>query len=376
MNFINIPVITKYLTLQEIKELFADCQQESGFSSQIVGNSIQNRPIELMKYINPANKQNSKQHENLRPRVLLYGGEDATEPVFSQTIKLIIEALKNLDSEIHSFNCDWYFIDCINPDGYLLNEKWYCQPGNLAAFFEYSWEDEHSQMIFMNADRPELKALHQAFKLSKPDFIFNMHDESHFPADGYKLAFSEPMEMKKLSSHFRRVSKSMDLSEDELIIMDSYGREKCFSTYPAFIQNPETFIFLNEACGYKRIKKTDESEILDKRHPVSVHLQFYQKILENHDNELLDSARFHVKVLLRSIENSDEFNAKMLCLTGYGLEYLIKEGIEEASQIKKIFLNYILNKYEDSYAPIEVEKQVFTQLDALFSFLKWKTGES
>ncbi len=375
MNFNTLPALNRYLSLQEIKALFENSAQEKGFSKQIIGYSKQNRPIELLKYIHPSIVQDNIQHEGLRPRVLLYGGEDATEPIFSQTIKGVIQELKKPQSDIHAFNCDWYFIDCINPDGYVFNEKWYFQPGDLTAFFEHAWEDEHSQMIFMNAERPEVKALHHAFEICTPDFVFNMHDESHFPADGYKLAFSEPVDMNILNAHFKKVSADMDLSQDELIIMDSYGHESCFSTHPALMQNPEAFIFINEACGYKRMQRTDECEVLDKQHPVYIHLQRYQNILNHDDSEFLDSARFHVKVLLRSIENAEAFNAKMLSLTGYGLAYLIEKGVEEASQIKAAFLGYILNKYQNSYVPVEVSKQVFAQWDALMTLLQWKLGK-
>ena len=371
MNFSSLPALDRYLSLQEMQAVFKSATQEKGFSQQVVGYSKQDRPIELLKYVHPSVAQDTIQNKSLRPRILLYGGEDATEPIFSQTIKWVIQELKNQQSTIHALNCDWYFIDCINPDGYLLNEEWYCQPGDLTAFFEHAWEDEHTQMIFMNAERPEVKALHHAFEICTPDFVFNMHDESHFPADGYKLAFSAPVDTHLLNDHFKRVSADMDISKDERIIMDSYGQEACFSTHMALKQNPEAFIFINESCGYKRVQNTDEFEVLEPGHPVYTHLQRYQSILNHDDSQW----RFHVKALLRSVENAEAFNAKMLSLTGYGLTHLIKKGVEEAKPMKEAFLSYILNKYQNSYVPIEVSKQVLAQLDALFTLLQWKLGD-
>ena len=90
MDLKNIPSLDKYLTLKEIKKNFQNISQEQGFSKQIIGYSNQNRTIELLKYSHSLAQKNSVQE---RPRILLYGGEDATEPIFSQTINWIINTL-------------------------------------------------------------------------------------------------------------------------------------------------------------------------------------------------------------------------------------------------------------------------------------------
>lgn len=355
-----------YLSLQGLKNVFSHAAQQPGFCLQNVGHSLQGRAIDLLHFLSPTSKNRSPF------RVLLYGAEDATEPTFSQTLKRVLSALMDPHHAIHDLPCEWFFLDCINPDGYLKNEGWYAQPGDLKTFFENAWEDPHTQMIFMNAERPELHALHRAFALSQPDFVFNMHDESHFPADGYKLALSEPVDDAVLKAHFERVALDMDVSISEPIIMDSYGREACFSVSPVLVQKPEAFVFINESCGYRRVGVDTPEEILPAGHSVWKHLLKYQQLLQLHASEELESAAFHVKALLAALERGEVFNAKMLSLTGYDLVYLQQQGVSEAESIKEAFLDYVLQNYGSTYVPVPVERQVEAQWDALFTFLNWK----
>jgi hypothetical protein len=362
--------LNKFYSYEELKGFFLRFSKLPGFSLEQIGLSEEGEPIELLSYRQPAQRVSGKTKCN---SILLYGGEDASEPIFSQTIFWLLSELSNADSQIHRFATNWHFVSCINPDGYKKNSGWLNHPGDMNCFLENSWEDIHSRMIFWKSkERMEHKALKRAIALSNPDFIYNMHDESHFPAEGYKFAFSSPVNVELLNSHLERVKDFMDVSSEELLITDCYGRDPRFSVYPAFEANNEVFAFLNESCGYKLKTDTSPGIFIDIGNPIYDAIKKFKKLQIENFSEELQSSLFHTDLLIDSIEGKEEFNSKMLSITGYGLNHLISKGVKAASEIKEIYQEHINTHFQNTYDPIPVWQQVFTQIDFLFTILEIK----
>lgn len=366
MQLTPLSKLNGYLSFQEIRKLFSEAALRPHFQLRTLGESECYRPIEMLSFAAPT--------AHSPKAILLYGGEDATEPVFSQTLAYLIKELSLSESELHAYH--WHLISCINPDGYVRNEDWFDFPGDLRAFFENAWEDVHSRMIFMNASRPETRALHKAFEIIQPDFVFNLHDESHFPADGYQFACSRPIDMKAFDAHLARVGEHMDISQEELLITDEYGHDPVFSVHPALQMNPHCFIFLNEACGYRRVKAPSDrwnpAPLVRTKAPLTQALSNYQALLEQEQDPFFESALFHVRCLLQDIEEGKNFNSKMLALTGYGLVELEQRG-GDVKQLKDIYdqcLGHILKHFQTQYEAVPVEQQVFAQLDGLLTVLE------
>jgi hypothetical protein len=349
--------INHYYSFNEIRNIFHDFSKLDFFSIQEIGISEAGNPIELISY--KKTKSNNS--------ILLFGGEDASEAIFSQTIFWILSELSKTDSQIHNLDLDWHFISCINPDGYLKNEGWLKHPGDLKYFLENSWEDIHSRLLFWKTEeRIEHEALKKAIMISRPNLIYNLHDESHFPADGCKFAFSETINLELLNSHLDRIKEFMDVSYDELVIISSYGLDPKFSISPAFELNKDTFAFMNESCGYKLITDSSPKIFINTSDILYDSLKAYQKLQVDNFNSELESSLFHTNLLIKSIEKNEE----MLSITGYGLEYLLKLNINDAKKIKEVFLNHIKSNFQNTYMPIPVWKQVFAQIDFLFTMLK------
>lgn len=354
--------INSYYSFSEIRAFFQKFSKFAGFSIQEIGTSESGNPIELLSYKKTTKSSNS---------ILLFGGEDASEAIFSQTIFWLLSELSKKDSQIHDLDLDWHFISCINPDGYLKNEGWLKHAGDLKSFLENSWEDVHSRMLFWKTEeRVEHDALKKAIKITKPNLIYNLHDESHFPAEGYKLAFSELINLDLLTPHLDRIKQFMDVSSEELVIISSYGLDPKFSISSALNLNKDTFAFMNESCGYKLIAKESPKIFINTSDTLYDNLKAYKKLQVDNFTSELESSLFHTNLLIKSIEDSEDFNTKMLSITGYGLEYLIKLGINEAKNIKEVFLSHIESNFKNTYVPIPVWKQIFTQLDFLFSILE------
>ncbi len=359
-----------YLTLPEIESLFDQTATQQHFTLRTCGYSREERPIRLLSFMK--NTKDKPVPKNL----LLYGGEDATEPVFSQTFVQLLEALQNSNHPIHDFPFHWHFISCINPDGYVRNSQWFHRPGDLDAFFEHGWEDPHPEMLFWNTQspRPETKTLHKVIAELQPALIYNMHDESHFPADGYKFAFSKPLDMNIFSAHLKKVADFMDLSEEELVITEGYGREEGFSVAPALKQSPEPFIVINEACGYKRLQP-EQAQLTSE---VIKALQDYGCCLDSPDVRHipeLASARFHVRTLLGTTDSEAPFNVKMLALTGHGFALLKKAlpaertSLQHIEQTLRDFMHFHFDRH---YTPVPVEQQVLAQYDFLTTLLFYR----
>mgnify|MGYP001554650447 CR=1 FL=1 len=354
-----------YLRFDELRALFQDFGARPGFSVRTVGQSECERPIELLSF---GERKGSGTGD-----ILIYGGEDATEPIFSLTMKWLIEELADSDSPIHKRDYRWHFLSCINPDGYVKNESWFSEPGKLESFLDHGWEDLHRRMIhFCQEERPELKALREAISLVEPDVIFNAHDESHFPADGYKYATSEAVPREHLQGHLSRVEAFMDLSEEELVLTEDYGRDPVFSVAPAFEQGRVPLVFLNETCGYRRKEGAVDCVHLDKSDDLYGHLERYLKLLEEHERSELCSALFHVRLLLQSFDGEAGFNSKMLAITGHGLRVLLADGVEEAREIRRAFWQHIEENFARTWEPVPLWQQVVTQLDFLFTMLDWR----
>jgi len=100
------------------------------------------------------------------------------------------------------------------------------------------------------------------------------------------------------------------------------------------------------------------------------HLRNFKKLQIENFSEELQSSLFHTDLLIDSIEAKEEFNSKMLSITGYGLNHLISNGVKAASKIKEIYQEHINKHFQNTYDPIPVWQQVFTQIDFLFTILE------
>ena len=354
LSFCDLSQVNTYLPLEELRNTFEGAAQDGGLTYHHLLTCAPDEPIGYLHL----------PHTAAHPlRVMLYGGEDASEPIFSQTLSVLVRHLTTPGHPLRELPVEWLIIDCIHPVGYRRNAGWHQHPGDLQAFWQHSWEDPHGDMLFWNsAPRPEVRALHTLFEQFQPEVLFNLHDESHFPAGGYQMAFSRAFERPLWEAHLARVAEDMDLSE-ELILTETYGDASEFSVAPALRTGTER-LTLNETCGYRRRAQSQDPEPpADITHLLKTYLAHLQQDSSTH----LASARYHTELLLQEQAAGRPFNSKMWALTGHALPHL--KPHRDLDTLARAFQEH-MRHWEQAYAPVPVRAQVKTQLDFIFTTLE------
>lgn len=154
-------------------------------SSELIGESFLNRPIQLLKI----GKGDIK--------ILLWSQMHGDEPTATAAIFDILNFLSSdeaLAIEL-SKKLSLYFIPVVNPDG-------------LQSFTRRNAQQIDINRDFLSLQSPEAKILKTTFETIKPDFAFNLHDQSSLYTNTSNhpvgMAFLAPPSDSKLSITWNR----------------------------------------------------------------------------------------------------------------------------------------------------------------------------
>ncbi|MGI8908172.1 MAG: M14 family zinc carboxypeptidase [Candidatus Sumerlaeaceae bacterium] len=349
-----IPDSDRYPNLTEITNHARGLVGIHGFRVQTIGRSRLGREIDLISF-----------GSGEKPTVLLWGFEDPHEPICSLSLMWLCAQLADAHSPIHELGYDWAMIPCLNPDGVARNEHWFQYPGDLRAFLNWSWEDD---LAFWGApEYPEELALEKAIVRTKPELLFAMHDESHYPGHGYWALVSEESVLDGLGEHFEyesRIGVTPILAPVKPQVMKDnwyFGR--------AHGLNDRCLSMICESRGYRQLmppRETDESV----REQFRAALAEYEFLI----NELRPSCE-EEHALIRCAKSCRERMRQermfAICVGSCGLRVLKERGNErKAESIENVFWYYLSARLEGTYAPIPIRDQVRIQLHFLFSVIR------
>lgn len=169
-------------------------QYFNNIPSELIGKSFLNQPIQLLKIGEGETK------------ILLWSQMHGDEPTATAAIfdilnflssdePLAVELLKKLSI---------YFIPVVNPDG-------------LERFTRRNAQQIDINRDFLSLQTPEAKILKNAFETLKPDFAFNLHDQSSLYSNTLKnpvgLAFLAPPSDPKLNITWNRTQAMKVITE-------------------------------------------------------------------------------------------------------------------------------------------------------------------
>ena len=246
----SVPEYNHYLTGDEMHKRIDEFRSHPGFIIETIGHSMNALPIEMLRYDRGYDRS-----------VLLWGFEDPTEPVCALSMFWLCEQLRLQSSPVLRFECNWGIIPTINPDGLQLNEEWFSAPGDMHAFLRGAWQPPDEQILYWNPSlaRPEMSALHHAITTIKPDVLFDMHDESHFPAPGYQVFLSSPIDSGAIADHLAYATAQGMPLLDAPIMDPALLRNPDMSVAMAYTVRPDCFVLIDEVCGYATSMKADDS---------------------------------------------------------------------------------------------------------------------
>jgi hypothetical protein len=359
----SVPTYAHYLTLAQIRERIDALRQEPGFAVTTIGRSAEGRPIDMIQY-----------HAGADRTVLLWGFEDPTEPIGALGMFWLCDQLRQRNADLIGFRCNWAIIPTINPDGVLRNEEWFLAPGDLRAFAGGSWEPPYDRILYWDepGTYPEMMAWRAAVSALTPDVLFNMHDESHFPAPGYQVFLSSAIEDSLMETHLTFVrSTGMPLVDDP-VQPPSRMRDPRRSVSFAFVANPDCMVLQDESCGYALSTSAldhdwSASQQATVRDAIDHYLQLLD-LIKDDDVVRIESAKSQARHA-RNLRPED--GAKALAVSCCALPALRRQGYaREADALQEAFWQYIVSQAPpEATRPISLRDQVRVQLHLLFTVL-------
>ncbi|NCN95193.1 MAG: murein peptide amidase A, partial [Bdellovibrionales bacterium] len=136
--------------------------------------SFEKRPIELWASSESALNGDSQP-------LLMIGGVHGDEPEGVELAKKTLDWLKSESYQKHSPpNKEWILIPCINPDGYLKNQRTNAQGIDLNRNFPTeNWSSAFEKERYCPGkfpmESPEVKSLVDLILKSQPEVIFHFH---------------------------------------------------------------------------------------------------------------------------------------------------------------------------------------------------------
>ncbi len=360
-----VPTYARYLTLAEIRAHIDALREQPGFSVTTIGQSAEGLPIDMIQYDGGSDRT-----------VLLWGFEDPTEPIGALTMFWLCDQLRERNPQLMRFRCNWAIIPTINPDGVWRNEEWFLVPGDLRAFAGGSWEPPYERILYWDAPTiyPEMAAWRAAVSSLTPDVLFDMHDDSHFPAPGYHVVPSSTIESRSTDAHLAFVrSTGMPLA-DPPVAPPSTIRDPRMSLAFAFEVNPDCMAFFDEVCGYApSATAPDHERAAPQQATVIEAIDRYLEILDlvgDDDVVRIESARSQARHARHLIANGED-GAKALAVSCCALRVLRRQGYaSEADAIDEVFWQYISSQAPpDAVRAIPIRDQVRVQLHLLFTIL-------
>jgi hypothetical protein len=344
----------RYPTLAEIIEHTSSLENKAGFRVEEIGRSRLGRKIDMVSF-----------GIGRKSTILLSGFEDPHEPTCSLSIMWICAQLADPRSPIHNLGYDWAIIPCLNPDGVLRNEQWFQHPGYMRAFLNWSYEDD---LVFWGAPHhPEEFALEQAIVRTKPELLFGMHDESHFPGHGYWALLSEELILNDLKEHFEYESRIG--VEPVPPPVEPQVMRKNWYFKRAHELNHRCMSMICEPRGYRQLTPPREAQERI-REQYKAALAEYESLL----GEVAPSSEEDKALIRCATSCRDRMREERLfaiCVGACGLRVLKAHGKEDrAEYIEKVFWDYLSERLEGTYKAVPIRDQVRIQLHFLFSVIE------
>lgn len=344
----------RYPTLAEVLSRVRTLGDKSGFQIEGIGRSRLGREIDLVSF-----------GTGVQRTALLWGFEDPHEPICSLSMFWLWEQLADPDSPIHGLGCDWAFIPCLNPDGILRNEHWFQRPGDLRAFLNGSWEDE---LPFWGAPQhPEEHALEEAIVRTRPELLFGMHDESHFPGHGYWALVSDEALQGELAGHFAYESK-IGVDPVPAPVKSQTMRNNWYFG-KAHDLSGRCLSMVCEPRGYRQLSPP--------RDPADSVRERYRTALSEYEQALrqVDAPSEEGQALIRCstscLDRMRQERPFAICVGACGLRLMRECGRgEEATLIEAAFWGYLSARLQGTYEAIPIRDQVRTQLHFLLTVLE------
>jgi hypothetical protein len=272
------------------------------------------------------------------------------------------------------FQYNWAIIPTINPDGVLRNEEWFLAPGDLRVFAGGSWEPPYERIMYWNASTacPEMAAWRAVVTALAPDVLFDMHDESHFPAPGYYVLLSSAIDGGLMDAHLAFVRSTGMPVADRPVAPPSSIRDPRRSVAFAFEVNPDCIAFFDEVLGYALSASAldhdwSASQQAAVRDAIDRYLQLLDLIRDD-DVVRIESAKSQAR---HARELRPEDGAKALAVSCCALRVLRRRGYaHEADAIDDVFWQYVSSQAPpEAVRAIPIRDQVRVQLHLLFTVL-------
>ncbi len=157
----NQKIGTRFFPFSLISDLILNEEQHLNWKT--IGHSFEDRPIRMLK-LGDGNK-----------KILLWSQMHGNEPTATGAIFDLINYLNSKDGKLLLNKLTIYLIPVINPDGLERNTRRNAQQIDI-------------NRDFLSLQSPEAKVLKGIFEEIKPDFAFNLHDQSSLYATSAQKA--------------------------------------------------------------------------------------------------------------------------------------------------------------------------------------------
>ncbi len=205
-----------------------------------------------------------------------------------------------------------------------------------------------------------------------PDVLFDMHDESHFPAPGYYVLLSSAIDERLMDAHLAFVRSTGMPVADQPVAPPSSIRDPRRSVAFAFEVNPDCIAFFDEVLGYALSTSAldhdwSASQQATVRDAIDHYLQLLD-LIKDDDVVRIESARSQAR---HAKELRPEDGAKALAVSCCAVRVLRRQGYgREADALQDVFWQYIASQAPpEAVQAIPIRDQVRVQLHLLFTVL-------
>lgn len=369
----NVPDYKKFFTVNEMDESTKKLAEKYPDTVKVfeAGKSKKGHPIYCMKIGNGSKN------------AFAYGCPHPNEPIGAMMLEYLSECLAKDKNFRDKLDYTWYIIKCSDPDGTIMNEGWFKGPFTLynyarnyyrpASYLQAEWTFpiKYKNLEF-NDTIPETQALINVIDLTKPDFIYSLHNGGFGGAYWY-INRDMPEIYEKLNEAASKNEVPLDLGEPEapyaklfgtaiyqdLDIKDEYDYfEKYSSSDPSKIiktgtssssyanEIGNTFTLVSEVPYFydPRIDDVSESDMLRK-----------EAIMKTFDYEE-DLVRIIRKILNMACDYISEDNPFKITLTDF---YLDEQASRREAREEFLKGNTIFNmkaKVSEKFSSIYVSR--------------------
>ncbi len=346
--------LDRYPTLADVLAHTRALAGRSGFHVETIGQSRMGRDIELVSF-----------GSGDKPVILLWGFEDPHEPVCAWSMMWLWEQLSDAFSPIHELGLDWAFAPCLHPDGVLRNETWFSHPGDLRAFLNGCWDEDNT--FYGPPQSAEQFALEQAIVRARPELLFGMHDESHFPGYGYWALVSDEDVLGQLGDHFEYERRIGVVPVPAPV--KPQGMRNCWYFGRAHALTGRCLSIVCEPRAYRRLAPPREPENSLRQRFLAAVSEYESTLREivafsEEEQALIDCAAERVERMRRDW-------LFYIAAGSCGLRVLRAHGKAElAESLESTFWDYLTARLDGTYTAIPVRDQVRIQLHFLFSVIQ------